>query len=211
MTEILFKELSYAIIGAATPAPARVPGACRQSLVQVLVWRCTASSAPAILRQLRQPRISGPEAVYQAALEYELTLRGIPFEAQKRLAVFYKGRLAGEYIADIVVDGQIILELKAISALTKAHEAQAHNYPSPATGLRLAILLNFGAASLQRERVVKKETRGPGDEILTRITRIRRIFPFLPGRSESIRRIRVIRVRSPGESHPSETCHEVHE
>ena len=134
MTEILFKELSYAIIGAA----------------------------------MEVHRILGPgylEAVYQAALEYELTLRGIPFEAQKRLAVFYKGRLAGEYVADIVVDGQIILELKAISALTKAHEAQAHNYLT-ATGLRLAILLNFGAASLQRERVVKKEARGPGDENL---------------------------------------------
>jgi len=123
MTEILFKELSFAIIGAA----------------------------------MEVHRILGPgflEAVYQAALEHELTLRSIPFEAQKRLAVTYKGRIVGDYIADIVVDGQIILELKAISALTKAHEAQAHNYLA-ATGLRLAILLNFGAKSLQQERVVK--------------------------------------------------------
>jgi GxxExxY protein len=123
MTEILFKDLSFAIIGAA----------------------------------MEVHRILGPgflEAVYQAALEHELTLRGIPFEAQTRLAVTYKGRLVGDYVADIVVDGQIILELKAISALTKAHEAQAHNYLA-ATGLRLAILLNFGAKSLQQERVVK--------------------------------------------------------
>lgn len=123
MTEILFKELSFAIIGAA----------------------------------MEVHRILGPgflEAVYQAALEHELTLRGIPFEAQKHLAVTYKGRIVGDYIADIVVDGQIILELKAISALTKAHEAQAHNYLA-ATGLRLAILLNFGAKSLQQERVVR--------------------------------------------------------
>ena len=123
MTEILFKELSFAIIGAA----------------------------------MEVHRILGPgflEAVYQAALEHELTLRGIPFEAQKRLAVTYKGRLVGEYVADFVVDGQIILELKAISALTKAHEAQAHNYLA-ATGLRLTILLNFGAKSLEQERVVK--------------------------------------------------------
>jgi GxxExxY protein len=68
--------------------------------------------------------------------------------------VSYKGRVAGEYVADIVVDGQLILELKAISALNKAHEAQAHNYLA-ATGLRLAILLNFGAQSLERERVVR--------------------------------------------------------
>jgi GxxExxY protein len=87
-----------------------------------------------------RPRLSfdklrtGLEAVYQAALEHELALRGIPFEAQKRLAVTYKGQLVGEYIADLVVDGQIILELKAISALTKAHEAQAHNYPSINSG-----------------------------------------------------------------------------
>jgi GxxExxY protein len=123
MTEILFKELSFAIIGAA----------------------------------MEVHRILGPgflEAVYQAALEHELTLRSIPFEAQKRLAVTYKGRVVGDYIADIVVDGQIILELKAISALTKAHEAQAHNYLA-ATGLRLAILLNFGAKSLEQERVVR--------------------------------------------------------
>ena len=123
MTEILFKELSFAIIGAA----------------------------------MEVHRILGPgflEAVYQAALEHELTLRGIPFETQKRLAVTYKGRLVGEYVADFVVDGQIILELKAVSALTKAHEAQAHNYLA-ATGLRLTILLNFGAKSLEQERVVK--------------------------------------------------------
>lgn len=123
MTEILFKELSFAIIGAA----------------------------------MEVHRILGPgflEAVYQAALEHELTLRGIPFEAQKRLAVTYKGRQVGDYVADLVVDGQIILELKAISGLTAAHEAQAHNYLA-ATGLRLAILLNFGAKSLEQERVVK--------------------------------------------------------
>ncbi len=123
MTEILLKELSFAIIGAA----------------------------------MEVHRILGPgflEAVYQAALEHELALRDIPFEAQKRLAVTYKGRLVGDYVADLVVDGQIILELKAISALTKAHEAQAHNYLA-ATGLRLAILLNFGGRSLEQERVVK--------------------------------------------------------
>jgi GxxExxY protein len=102
-------------------------------------------------------RVLGPgflEAVYQAALEYELTLRGIPFEAQKRLEVIYKGQVVGEYIADIVVDGKVIVELKAISALTKAHEAQAHNYLA-ATGLRLALLLNFGAKSLEWKRIVR--------------------------------------------------------
>jgi GxxExxY protein len=123
MTEILFKELSYAIVGAA----------------------------------MEVHRILGSgflEAVYEAALAHELTLRGIAFETQKRLPVYYKGQLVGEYIADFVVEGQIILEIKAISKLTPAHEAQAHNYLA-ATGLRLAILLNFGAASLQQKRIVR--------------------------------------------------------
>ena len=102
-------------------------------------------------------RILGPgflEAVYQLALEHELTLRGIPFEPRKELPVTYKGQSVGMYIADIVVDGKIILELKAMSALNKAHEAQAHNYLT-ATGLRLAILINFGASSLQWKRIIR--------------------------------------------------------
>jgi GxxExxY protein len=102
-------------------------------------------------------RVLGPgflEAVYAGALARELAVRGIPFEAEKRLSVFYKGDLVGEYAADFVVDGKIILELKAVSELSRAHEAQAHNYLA-ATGLRLAILINFGAASLQHKRIVR--------------------------------------------------------
>ena len=102
-------------------------------------------------------RALGPgflESVYEAALAHELTLRGIPFEQQKRLLVQYKGQQVGDFVADLVVDGQIILELKAVSGLTAVHEAQAHNYLA-ATGLRLAIILNFGAASLQQKRIVR--------------------------------------------------------
>ena len=123
MTKILFKELSYKIIGAA----------------------------------MEVHRILGTgflEAVYEGALAHELTLRGIPFERQQRLPVYYKDQLVGQYVADFVIDGQIILELKAVSSLTKMHEAQAHNYLA-ATGLRLAILLNFGAESLQQKRIVR--------------------------------------------------------
>jgi len=60
----------------------------------------------------------------------------------------------GDYEADFVVEDKIILELKAVSTLHPKHEAQAINYLT-ATGLRLAILLNFGADSLQHPRVVK--------------------------------------------------------
>ncbi len=123
MTEIIYKELSYAIIGAA----------------------------------MEVHRILGPgflEAVYQAALAHELTLRGVRFEQFKRLPVYYKGVLVGDYEADFVVEDQIILEIKAVSQLHPKHEAQALNYLT-ATGLRLAILLNFGTDSLERQRVVR--------------------------------------------------------
>ena len=123
MAQILYKELSYAIVGAA----------------------------------MEVHRILGPgflEAVYQKALVHELNLRGICFEQFKRLPVTYKGMPIGEYEADFVIEGKIILEIKAVSALHPRHEAQAHHYLT-ATGLRLAILLNFGAESLQQKRVIK--------------------------------------------------------
>ena len=74
----------------------------------------------------------------------------------------YKDQIIGEYIADLVIDGKIIpstklrtsLELKAVSKLTPAHEAQAHHYLA-ATGLHLAILLNFGAPSLEQKRIAR--------------------------------------------------------
>jgi GxxExxY protein len=123
MNEILYKELSYAVVGAAM----EVHG------------------------------ILGPgylEAVYQAALAHELTLRTIPFEQLKNLPVRYKGILVGNYEADFLVDGKIILELKAIALLTLRHEAQAIHYLT-STGYRLAILLNFGAKSLEHRRLVR--------------------------------------------------------
>ena len=107
-------------------------------------------------------RILGPgflEAVYQAALAHEFTLRNIPFEQYKRLPVTYKRVRVGDYEADFVVAEKIILELKAISTLHPKNEAQAINYLT-ATGLELAILLNFGADSLQQKRVVNKQRMG---------------------------------------------------
>ncbi len=102
-------------------------------------------------------RCLGPgflESVYQGALAQELADRGIPFEQYVRLPVCYKGVQVGDFIADMVIDQKIILELKAVEALHPKHAAQARNYLA-ATGLRLAILLNFGTESLQRERVVR--------------------------------------------------------
>ena len=125
MAEILFKQLSYAIIGAAME-------------VHTLLG-------------------SGfLEAVYQAALEKELGLRGIPFERKVKLPVSYKGDLIGEYQADLVVDGKIVVEIKSVSRLTSAHDAQAIHYLAT-TGLQLAIIINFGETSLQSRRIVRTE------------------------------------------------------
>lgn len=127
MTEILFKELSYAIVGAAME-----------------VYRTLGSGFL--------------EAVYQTALAYELKLRNIPYEEQVRLPVHYKSILVGEYIADFVIDGKIIIELKAVAEIHDVHRAQAINYLA-ATGFELAIILNFGASKLQQERLVRFKSK----------------------------------------------------
>jgi len=85
------------------------------------------------------------EPVYQEAIELELTQKGISFEAQKRLQFFYKGKpLTKEYIADLIVIGQIVVELKAEERLQPRDEAQLINYLK-ATHMRVGALVNFGA------------------------------------------------------------------
>ena len=84
------------------------------------------------------------EAVFQECLEMELADQGIPFVAQQRLNLTYKGRpLKQTYEPDFVCYGNILLEIKAVSHLTDEHRAQVHNYLR-ATGHRLALLVNFG-------------------------------------------------------------------
>ena len=84
------------------------------------------------------------EAVYQEAMELELTQRRIPFEAQLPLAISYKGQLLRkEYNADLICYGQIIVELKALERLSGREEAQLLNYLK-ATDFRVGLLINFG-------------------------------------------------------------------
>ncbi len=125
MAELLYKQLSFNIIGAAME-----------------VYNVLGSGFL--------------EAVYQAAIEKELKLRGILFERKVKLPVSYKGELIGEYEADLVVDGKIVVELKSVSRFNSAHEAQAIHYLT-ATGLQLALLINFGASSLEHRRIVKSQ------------------------------------------------------
>jgi GxxExxY protein len=94
------------------------------------------------------------EAVYQAALAIEFTERVIPFRAEVELPVYYKGRrLSCGYRADFVCFESVLVETKAISALTSVNQAQLLNQLK-ATKHRRGILVNFGALSLEYKRIV---------------------------------------------------------
>jgi len=86
------------------------------------------------------------EAIYQEALAYEFGLRGIPFEEQRRLPVFYKEhRLNKGYFADFLCYGQVIVEIKALSALSPVDWSQIMHYLK-ASGMRIGLLINFGSS-----------------------------------------------------------------
>jgi len=94
------------------------------------------------------------EKVYENALMVLLRRDGIPALQQYPVAVQFRGQPVGVYYADILVNEQIILEIKSLERLISAHTAQALNYLK-ATDLRLAILLNFGKERLDSKRVVR--------------------------------------------------------
>lgn len=94
------------------------------------------------------------EAVYQQALALELNLRNVPYLREVELPVSYKGqRLGATYRADLVCFDSVIVELKALPALSGLEEAQIINYLK-ITGLEIGLLLNFGTESLQYRRFV---------------------------------------------------------
>jgi GxxExxY protein len=93
------------------------------------------------------------EKVYENALMILLQENGIKAEQQVPIKVSFHGKVVGDYIADILVEDQIILELKAQDKIVEIHKAQTLNYLK-ATGLKLAIVLNFGKHKLESERLV---------------------------------------------------------
>jgi GxxExxY protein len=93
------------------------------------------------------------EKVYENSLMILLRENGVQSEAQVPVKVIFHGQIVGDYIADILVEDSIILELKAQEKISEAHKAQTLNYLK-ATGLKLAILINFGRKRLESERLV---------------------------------------------------------
>ena len=96
------------------------------------------------------------EAVYQECLEIEFSIQKISFVPQSELQLTYKGRLLKQkYIPDFICFRQVILELKAVSALADEHRAQIHNYLK-ATGHRVGLLVNFGHyPKVEYERIIR--------------------------------------------------------
>ena len=94
------------------------------------------------------------EKVYENALAHELKKVGLRVEQQARIDVWYDGIVVGEYVADLVVEGVVLVELKAVSALDSVHAAQCINYLA-ATRLPVCLLINFG------KKVEVKRIAGP--------------------------------------------------
>jgi len=95
------------------------------------------------------------EKVYENALLFELKKRGLKAESQVPITVRYKGEIVGDYLADIIVEGQVILETKAIESLSRIHEAQLLNYLR-ATGVAIGLLVNFKHPKADIRRLVWK-------------------------------------------------------
>jgi GxxExxY protein len=93
------------------------------------------------------------EKVYEKALVKELFIRGLKAASQVPIAVTYKGEVVGEYFADIVVEGQVIIELKAVEEIAGIHEAQLLNYLK-ATGYKMGLLVNFKHPKAEIKRFV---------------------------------------------------------
>ena len=113
---------------------------------------------------LRVHQVLGPgflESVYEEALCLELDSLGIPFERQKTIPVVYRKRKVGEHRPDLIVDGRVIVELKAVRDLDNIHFATVRSYMR-ASGISAGLLLNFAAMPLTVKRVAPDFHQVPG-------------------------------------------------
>ena len=94
------------------------------------------------------------ESVYEKCLLIELLKAGLDAESQKPITVYYDDEIVGEFVADIIVNDTVILELKSVRRVVKAHEVQLVNY-LVATGKPIGLILNFGGSKVEVKRKVK--------------------------------------------------------
>lgn len=93
------------------------------------------------------------ESVYHRALVIALKDEGLDTRSEVSMEVRFKGSPVGQFSADILVEGKVIIELKAVSGLTHEHQAQLMNYLR-ASGVRVGMLINFGKPRLEWKRIV---------------------------------------------------------
>lgn len=94
------------------------------------------------------------EKVYENALFHELGKHGIEVVQQHAIKVNYDGIVVGDYVADLLVENEVLVELKAVKVLDEIHRAQCMNYLT-ATGKTVCLLINFGSPKLEVKRIVK--------------------------------------------------------
>ena len=94
------------------------------------------------------------ESVYEKCMLIELHKAGLNAESQKPITVYYEIEIVGQFVADIIVNDAIILELKSVRKIIKAHEVQLVNY-LVATGKPVGLLLNFGDSKVEIKRKIK--------------------------------------------------------
>ena len=102
------------------------------------------------------------ESVYEKCLLIELRKAGLNVESQKPIAVYYDGQAVGDFVADLLVEDAVIVELKSVRRLVEAHEVQLVNY-LVATGKDVGLLLNFGEEKVEvkrKLRTLKKDRQG---------------------------------------------------
>jgi GxxExxY protein len=95
------------------------------------------------------------ESVYEACMIVEMTNRGLIVEAQKPIEVFYRDQPVGFFVADLIVDDLVIIELKSVRQLIEVHEVQLVNYLT-ATGKPIGLLINFAATGVEIKRKVRE-------------------------------------------------------
>ena len=96
------------------------------------------------------------ESVYEKALLFALRQEGLSATAQHPVKVMFRNQCVGDFFVDIFVEGKVIVELKAVKAITPEHQAQIINYLN-ATGIEVGLLINFGNSKLEYKRFTRRK------------------------------------------------------
>ena len=96
------------------------------------------------------------ESVYEKALTIALREKGLRVQCQQPLNVHFRQQVVGEFYADLVVEGKVIVELKAVKAIAPEHQAQIINYLK-ATGIEVGLLINFGSPKIEYKRFARRK------------------------------------------------------